>query len=750
MSRALLLYNLLAYQDVVRLWQTVRHHVVIVAGICLPILLLLGLKNGHVAKLREDLVRSPSGRQILFVSGMKGDLLSLDALERLELETAGVEIAIPDVSRTVSLSIGEGDDARSIESVTIYATRAGDPAFGSSQPRLSPDGRDLVVMQSVADKLGADIGDPVRLTAFRRREGVDESATVEFRIAAVLASTDAGQQDTGYALVPDIIDLERYAGGYAVPRFGWPAIDAPAPDVYDSYLIFCESSDPLSESDVSTYGERGYQIVPVEDVDLRTLYGLLKPESLERLVVYRLSTGMEGGAGLSLAPGEIARNTRADDVVIPWNAPMTVEVNGTPTRLVGLSLPKRTWFRLYAEPREIGFDFDTNTFSLQQFRASPASSPARLRSESGLEFDAAVTTLALPATANETAAVTPSGIEAGEEGSATDAALSEEAPSSATDATESTKVVTESESGADAPKPVGSEAADLSPPAKTSGVEVPIVDRSGGGARVVKEVSDLSTEADAVADADAPESEAVPGAPSDASSSTGPGASVPSIVVGPAYLLAYLHSERRGVLQYDPARGIFTPTPTEPVFGKVRLYAETIDDVPSVVASLRERNFSCLSEIGLIEEIQSQDRSLQILVAVVGIGVFLMGIVTVVSVLSDSTDRKRGSIGILRVMGVSRFGIFYMVFARAAAIGVMAAAVTIAVGFAVAVALAWEPDSPQWLARWKPVIAIEFRPEDVAFIVGGSLLCCVLGSILPARRASRMEPFEAIVDGRFR
>lgn len=51
---------------------------------------------------------------------------------------------------------------------------------------------------------------------------------------------------------------------------------------------------------------------------------------------------------------------------------------------------------------------------------------------------------------------------------------------------------------------------------------------------------------------------------------------------------------------------------------------------------------------------------------------FLFGVVTVVSVLQESTDRKRGTIGILRVMGVSRVGVFYLVVLRAGAIGLSA------------------------------------------------------------------------------
>ena len=71
-----LFYNSLAWHDIIRLWRSTQQQVVIVTGICLPVLLLMGLKRGHVAELRHDLVTSPTGRQILCWSAERGKLLA--------------------------------------------------------------------------------------------------------------------------------------------------------------------------------------------------------------------------------------------------------------------------------------------------------------------------------------------------------------------------------------------------------------------------------------------------------------------------------------------------------------------------------------------------------------------------------------------------------------------------------------------------------------------------------------------------
>jgi len=49
MNHRIIYYAKLTALDIFRLWPSVQHHVIIVAGICLPILLLLGLQNGEVA-----------------------------------------------------------------------------------------------------------------------------------------------------------------------------------------------------------------------------------------------------------------------------------------------------------------------------------------------------------------------------------------------------------------------------------------------------------------------------------------------------------------------------------------------------------------------------------------------------------------------------------------------------------------------------------------------------------------------------
>ena len=103
MMNRLLFYLQLGWLDLIRLWPATRQHILIVTGICLPILLLLGLKRGHVAELQKELLKSPTGRQIIFWSAQRGELLSANSLERLTKELHKIDIAIPDTQRVCNL-----------------------------------------------------------------------------------------------------------------------------------------------------------------------------------------------------------------------------------------------------------------------------------------------------------------------------------------------------------------------------------------------------------------------------------------------------------------------------------------------------------------------------------------------------------------------------------------------------------------------------------------------------------------------
>ena len=157
--------------------------------------------------------------------------------------------------------------------------------------------------------------------------------------------------------------------------------------------------------------------------------------------------------------------------------------------------------------------------------------------------------------------------------------------------------------------------------------------------------------------------------------------------------------------------------------------------MPTVADALIDNGYAILSEKDRIDEIQGTNDSLGLLVLVVGTGVIGFGVFTVISVLTDSTDRKKGTIGILRVMGVSKAGVFLIVLVRAALIGIIAGGLAIVVGYLIAAVLGER-------------VSVSFQISHIGIVLGGAFCCAAGGSLLPAWKASNLDPFEAILEGK--
>lgn len=650
MIHRLFFYLHLGWLDLIRLWPATRQHILIVTGICLPILLLLGLKRGHVAELQKELVKSPTGRQVVFWSAQRGELLSPTTLERLQGELPRAELAIPDTQRVVHL---QGQGKKIIEGVTLFSTLPGDPLLAQLGARLEPgDEQGLILEKSLGKQMEVQVGDLINTLVFRERNGVKESAQLELKVAAIV-DTGGENSNIGYVHSRVLDRLEKYIRGYRVEEYGWPAIKAPARDGYAGYLLCCETNANLSPSDKKLLLERGFTVQEATEEYLKLLGPWLKPEAAEKLRFYTLfgpDGWKKGKDRYHFSPSEISVQTEADDVCIPWNPPRKINDQVT---AIGLTLPKRTWLRTYLQNPALVFHYETPTFS---YRASHYPGPE-------LQFPL-----------DEKISVKAHWLQPDPE-----------------DFSRIESFIHQLEYLQFPPDPVKALMGALATPFPKS-----------------------------------------------------------YQVVIPVDFLAYLHGFEEKWVDYDPAIDLFVNVPEDPVYDKVRIYGETIDDIPNMVEALKGRGFAVQSESARISEIHEQDSNLKLLVVIVAMGVFLFGVVTVVSVLQDSTDRKRGTIGILRVMGVSPFGVFLTVFFRATAIGLLAAGLGVGVGMAMEWFLGWKPPSEWIWLDWKPIMRVDLHWQDVGMVAGGTVLCCLAGSVVPAWRASRLDPFDAIVEGRFR
>jgi ABC-type lipoprotein release transport system permease subunit len=654
--KRLLYYVKLALLDLIRHWSGTQHHVIIVAGIVLPLMLLMGLKRGHVAELRAELLRSPTGRQIVIWSTRRDALLDFDTIDSLTEDIPDVELVIPESERivqiaNVSASLAPDTLAEPV-GITIYPTRKGDPILAQAGcDVLDPAELAIVLSESVCESLGVQLGSSVEITISRSGIESREQQRLQLKVAKILAEP-AEKNAIGYVEVGLLNLIEQWVRGGGAARFGWAASNRPAPDRYDSYLVFLEKPNRFSDDDLRAIADRGLVLTSLTDEPEASLHGLIDPLKRERLDAWRLASDeslKKPERRLAISPSDVEGITSADDMVVAWNQPRSLNAAGP--LLIGLTIPKRSRLR-------------------HEFLRD--SSWAFLPSEDTREV--ILPDWELPSSGNETITIPLSGT--------------------------AQLVLT-------VRQPIAPESQIEAEPFKPAPTEL------------------------------APEQENKKPVQS-------------QLAIVPVQLLARLDCLQSGLAVYDEPSGVIVQAPDGAIYGKARIYASNIDKVPTTVASLTKMGFAVLSETGRITEIHQQDSSLQVLVIVVGTGVLLFGIITVFSVLLDSTDRKRGTIGILRVMGVTRFGIFLMVVLRAGTIGILAGALSIAAGWLTSCVLLWNPPVNSVWSSFKPVVSVAFDPLDLMLVVGGAVICSCVGAMIPAWRAARIDPFDAIVEGRFK
>lgn len=214
-----------------------------------PLLLLLGIRNGIVGTLEERLLENPA---LLGVtpsgSGPGYTRAWLEALAG----RPDVAFVIPktrDISATVQMEAGGAGDSSEnarFSPVDTEPTGPGDPLL--ERFHAVPDGRDKVTLSALAaERLGVRPGDKVRVRLGRATpSGGLEARTLELGVAAVLPP-EAEARALGFILLPLLEDMENYRDGFAVPAFDAPGGTPPAERRFARFRLYARDMDSVAQ-----------------------------------------------------------------------------------------------------------------------------------------------------------------------------------------------------------------------------------------------------------------------------------------------------------------------------------------------------------------------------------------------------------------------------------------------------------------------------------------------------------------------
>jgi putative ABC transport system permease protein len=179
-----------------------------------------------------------------------------------------------------------------------------------------------------------------------------------------------------------------------------------------------------------------------------------------------------------------------------------------------------------------------------------------------------------------------------------------------------------------------------------------------------------------------------------------------------------------------------------PTHENVRLYAKGVEHVAPLAVRLRDRfGFETVSAEDRIVGIQTLDRNLLLIFALVTLIASLGLVLSVAAQVWGNIERKRGHLSVLRLMGGSRLTLALFPLTQAIVIAV--------IGFAVAFSayrvLASVINLTFASALPANAALCRLSPADLCAAAGGTVLAVVFAAVASGWRASRIEPFEGIV-----
>ena len=136
--------------------------------------------------------------------------------------------------------------------------------------------------------------------------------------------------------------------------------------------------------------------------------------------------------------------------------------------------------------------------------------------------------------------------------------------------------------------------------------------------------------------------------------------------------------------------------------------------------------------------------SLTLLFNFIALIILAVSAITITHTFTMMVMERRSEIGLMRAVGATRRHIQAFVVGEAAVVGLFAGILGIALGTAAAFSIdavfdRHVPDFP-----FKPDTLFAFSPWMFALALGIAILFCLIGAYLPARRAAKVEPAEAL------
>jgi hypothetical protein len=213
------------------------------AAVISPLLILMGIKHGLVATLRDRLVNDPRNREILPINTQPWKP------EQFEEWRNRPDVAfLTPMTRRLSASIRvgvENSPLEAMEEADVIPSGPGDPLLVENGASVPASGT-CVLSMPLYQHFQQDGLSTVTIAVSRQTGGKIESSFTTLRVAGVAAER-AMPNAAVFTELAFLDAIERYRNGEPVPEYGWPGAPSAVLPVYDGVLFTV--TEPLSDSE---------------------------------------------------------------------------------------------------------------------------------------------------------------------------------------------------------------------------------------------------------------------------------------------------------------------------------------------------------------------------------------------------------------------------------------------------------------------------------------------------------------------
>lgn len=231
----------LAMFDLLHEWILTLCLVLAIAAIISPLLLLMGLKYGTIATLKDRLVQDPVYREIRPTQtyDYNKDWFTDFAKHK------DIDFLIPTTRVSSSIITVKTPSTKKI--FDLVPTAVNDPLI-LENGGIIPQNNQCVLTKAAAQEIGVEVGDKLAVRVTRSREGRQEFVEAELEVISIL-NQRAGTMAKIYTPLNFVVDVENYKENIAVSARNWPG-GTPRPYLsFDGIMVMLvKPLDPVASS----------------------------------------------------------------------------------------------------------------------------------------------------------------------------------------------------------------------------------------------------------------------------------------------------------------------------------------------------------------------------------------------------------------------------------------------------------------------------------------------------------------------